>query len=243
MTAEALARTVRRQLRLGRLLPLGEARDGAWITEYAAVAVLRAALAPAASGAARLDGLRVLPENDDVPDAVVPGPPSALPHGPLRIEAGFAALAGRPLPALAEQLRAALLAAADTRLGLPVRTADLHVTALLDTPPGPASPEAPDSPEEDAPEDAAGPLLRAVRAVPGVTRVAPVLGGPLSGDGVHVREGGEGVLVQCAVSASRRALDVARAVREAAGAAHPGGGPVAVLVTACDDEGARPAGS
>ncbi|MYT04947.1 nucleopolyhedrovirus P10 family protein, partial [Streptomyces sp. SID5470] len=35
MTAEQWARTVRRQLGLGRLLPLGGPRDGAWISEEA----------------------------------------------------------------------------------------------------------------------------------------------------------------------------------------------------------------
>ncbi|NUP44036.1 MAG: nucleopolyhedrovirus P10 family protein, partial [Streptomyces sp.] len=40
---DRLARTVREQVALGRLLPLGGAGDAAWITESAAVAVLRRA--------------------------------------------------------------------------------------------------------------------------------------------------------------------------------------------------------
>ncbi|MGW4007061.1 hypothetical protein ACWEGM_35730, partial [Streptomyces nigra] len=45
-TADRLQRAVRRQTGLGRLLPLGGARDGAWIFEKAAEAVLRRAAEP-----------------------------------------------------------------------------------------------------------------------------------------------------------------------------------------------------
>ncbi|MDG4858691.1 nucleopolyhedrovirus P10 family protein, partial [Streptomyces sp. T-3] len=57
MTADGWVREVRRQLGLGRLLPLGGAADGAWITEHAA----RAALSAAASGVrgVRLGPLRL----------------------------------------------------------------------------------------------------------------------------------------------------------------------------------------
>ena len=43
MTADRWTRAVREQLGMGRLLPLGEPRDGAWISEEAAEAVLRRA--------------------------------------------------------------------------------------------------------------------------------------------------------------------------------------------------------
>ncbi|MCZ0979190.1 hypothetical protein O1L60_08715 [Streptomyces diastatochromogenes] len=60
----------------------------------------------------------------------------------LRITADFAAVAGRPLPELAEELRAALLGAAVEGLGLRVAAVDLRVTELLDTEPA-AEPTAP----------------------------------------------------------------------------------------------------
>ncbi|MYR77803.1 hypothetical protein GTY59_04785, partial [Streptomyces sp. SID5466] len=44
-----------------------------------------------------------------------PAPPSALPTGPLRIEAEFSAVPDRPLPDTAAALRAALLTAAAAR--------------------------------------------------------------------------------------------------------------------------------
>ncbi|MGW0417238.1 nucleopolyhedrovirus P10 family protein, partial [Streptomyces collinus] len=40
MTADGWTQGVRHQLALGRLLPLGGPRDGAWIAEGAAAAVL-----------------------------------------------------------------------------------------------------------------------------------------------------------------------------------------------------------
>ncbi|MCT9140433.1 nucleopolyhedrovirus P10 family protein, partial [Streptomyces violarus] len=43
MTGDQWTRAVRLQMGLGRLLPLGDARDGAWIAEQAAEAVLRRA--------------------------------------------------------------------------------------------------------------------------------------------------------------------------------------------------------
>ncbi|MER5829185.1 nucleopolyhedrovirus P10 family protein, partial [Streptomyces mirabilis] len=45
MTADRWTQAVRRQLGLGRLLPLGHPRDGAWIAEEAADAFLRRAAA------------------------------------------------------------------------------------------------------------------------------------------------------------------------------------------------------
>ncbi len=52
-------------------------------------------------------------------EPVVPSPPSALPPGPLRVTADFAATVAEPLPATAARLRTALLTAAD-ELGLTV---------------------------------------------------------------------------------------------------------------------------
>ncbi|MGH3325912.1 MAG: nucleopolyhedrovirus P10 family protein, partial [Streptomyces sp.] len=58
MAADRLAQAVRQQLGLGRLLPLGDAADGAWLAETAAVATLRDAAA-AALPEVRLGTLRI----------------------------------------------------------------------------------------------------------------------------------------------------------------------------------------
>ncbi|MEI5099841.1 nucleopolyhedrovirus P10 family protein [Streptomyces sp. PmtG] len=147
MTGDGWASEVRRQLGLGRVLALGGAGDGAWVTESAAAAVLRRA-AERVTGA-RLTAVRVALADPDAayvspaarvsPDAyasTVPAPPSALPPGPLRISGDVAAGTGEPLPAVAARLRAALATAAVDRLGLVVAEVDLRVTALLDEVPG-----------------------------------------------------------------------------------------------------------
>lgn len=87
------AQAVRSRLGLGRLLPLGGARDGAWIAEEAAVAVLRRA-AGGVQGTA-LGKLRIAPVGTGAAVGMaVPAPPSALPPGPLRVEAEAEAVAG-----------------------------------------------------------------------------------------------------------------------------------------------------
>ena len=94
-TADRLQRAVRRQTGLGRLLPLGGARDGAWIFEKAAEAVLRRAAEPVRD--ARLGALRIGPAGPGgTAEPVVPPPPSALPPGPLRITAECAAAGTEP---------------------------------------------------------------------------------------------------------------------------------------------------
>ncbi|MEU9337587.1 nucleopolyhedrovirus P10 family protein [Streptomyces sp. NPDC048290] len=128
---EQWARVVRRQVGLGRLLPLGGARDGAWITEDAAADALRRAVRDMAG--ARLGALRIAPAGPGpAQEPVVPAPPSALPPGPLRVTADFSATAVEPLPTVAARLRDALGEAASGRLGLTVTEIDLRVTALLD---------------------------------------------------------------------------------------------------------------
>ncbi|MEI5523197.1 nucleopolyhedrovirus P10 family protein [Streptomyces brasiliscabiei] len=253
MTADGWTKAVRQQLGLGRVLPLGGPHDGAWITEVAAEAVLR-------RGAASLRGvslgvLRIAPADTDdfpaspdsldspaSPETAVPAPPSALPPGPLRITAGFAAAAGptaEPFPALAARLRSVLSATARERLGLRVTEVDLRVTHLLAddeeetaarTFPGPA-PSAPAPPPTGDDEDSR--TAAAALAVPGVTRLTTALGGPVTAGSTtgpalprrHVR-------VELAVSEERRALDVAREVRAAVSEALPDRPSVAVLVTA-----------
>ncbi|MEV5131840.1 hypothetical protein AB0K87_15345, partial [Streptomyces sp. NPDC053705] len=79
--ADGWTAAVRQRLGLGRLLPLGGPSDCSWIAERAAAAVLRDA---AAGSGAVLGTLRIaLAEPDHAPEPVVPGPPSALPPGPL----------------------------------------------------------------------------------------------------------------------------------------------------------------
>ncbi|MFD3734809.1 nucleopolyhedrovirus P10 family protein [Streptomyces sp. NPDC058632] len=257
MTADGWTRAVRQQLGLGRLLPLGGPRDGAWISERAAGEVLRRAVARAEPDV-RLDGLRIaLAAPEDAGEPVVPPPPSALPPGPLRVTARFAATAAEPLPAAADRLRTALSRAAAERIGLVVTEVDLRVTELLAAEAGTAAgPEAEGGAKDTADGPAAGPagapsevpesggsdegrVAAAALAVPGVSRLTGVLGravhlasspqaaGVASLAGRHAR-------VDLAVGADHRALDVARAVRSAVSAALPDRPTVAVLVTEVD---------
>ncbi|MFD9907398.1 nucleopolyhedrovirus P10 family protein [Streptomyces sp. NPDC059063] len=258
MTGDGWSAAVRRQLGLGRVLPLGGPGDGAWLTESAAAAVLRRA-------AERVTGARLLtvrlaladPAATAVevsPDAyvsTVPSPPSALPHHPLRISGDVAADATEPLPVAAARLRTVLAAAAADRLGLVVAEVDLRVTALLDgttdgaaagasAAPG-AVPDAvgPTEPGPEPPADDEDRVARAALAVPGVTRLTGALGG--LGRAVHIEERPSlnslprrHVRLELAVSTDHRALDVTRAVRTAVGTSLPDRPSVAVLVTAVD---------
>ncbi|GGP70823.1 hypothetical protein [Streptomyces sindenensis] len=240
---------VRERLGLGRLLPLGDPADGVWIAETAATSVLRGAAARpgAVLGELRI-GLAVeaVPgegaEGDLVADAGAgggpagarasadprgpaspPAPPSALPTGPLRIEAEFSAALDRPLPDTAAALRAALLTAAAARLGLEITEVDLTVTALLEdgapdqVTPAPAAPAA----RVAEPED---PVATAAAGAPGVVSLTRVLGSPVHTARDHVR-------VEVATAGDHRALDVARSVRTAVAAATEKRLPVSVLVT------------
>lgn len=260
MTADAWTRAVRHQLRLGRLLPLGDRRDGVWIAERAAEAVLRGA-AEHVRGV-RLGALRIaLADPEDTHEPAVPPPPGALPPGPLRITADFAAVATEPLPAAASRLRTALASAAAERLGLVVDEVDLQVTVLLDHMDDIDAMDDVDH-VDDADHDPAADLdhvddidrvddvdrvdgdgeslvAAAALAVPGVARLTGALGG--LGRAVHIEEvAGEGALprlharVELAVDTDRRALDVAREVRARVGEALPDHPTVAVLVTKVD---------
>ncbi|WP_405874292.1 nucleopolyhedrovirus P10 family protein [Streptomyces sp. NBC_00005] len=239
-TADRWTRAVRHQLGLGRILPLGGARDGAWISERAAETVLRRA-ADHLRGV-RLDVLRIaLADPDDVHDPAVPPPPSALPPGPLRVTAEFEATAAEPLPTTAALLRTTLAAAATELLGLTVAEVDLRVTALLDEEPlqGEEPEPVPAGPPEPprAPEPGDGDEGRAAGAalsVPGVTHLTGGLG-----RAVHIEERHEeGALphrharVELAVDADHRAVEVAREVRAVVREALPDHPTVAVLVTA-----------
>ncbi|HET9379463.1 MAG TPA: nucleopolyhedrovirus P10 family protein [Streptomyces sp.] len=252
MTAERWARAVRQELGLGRLLPLGGPREGAWLAEAAAGELLRRAAADVPG--VRPGRVRVaLADPEDTGDPVVPPPPGALPPGPLRVTAGFAATSAEPLPATASRLRAALSEAAATRLGLRVTEVDLRVTDLWEddgTGPGPAHPEDAQDPRDTEQSPAgrpaapggdgtgdAGRVARAVLAVPGVTRLGGTLGRPVAfreaaaGDAALVRRH---VQVQCAVRADHRALDVAREIRTRTAEALPDRPTVTVLITALE---------
>ncbi|MFG2601334.1 hypothetical protein [Streptomyces sp. NPDC048462] len=227
--ADGWTAAVRQRLGLGRLLPLGGPADGAWISERAAVAVLRRAVRAPGPGPV-LGELRIaVADPGAAPAPRVPSPPSALGPGPLRIEATMAATADQPLPVAAAALRAALLAAASRRLGLVVGEVDLQVTELLDTEPERAEPE-PAAVRPATPEGTAG---RAAAGVPGVFALTRVLGPAVHTGADHVR-------VELATDDSHRALDVALAVRAAVTEAVDGHPPVAVLVTAVTGAPAEP---
>ncbi|MGW0915616.1 nucleopolyhedrovirus P10 family protein [Streptomyces sp. NPDC002784] len=237
MTVDGWARTVRQQLGLGRLLPLGGPRDGAWIAEEAAADTLRSA-AHELPGV-RLGALRIaLADPGETQEPVVPAPPSALPPGALRVTADFAATASEPLPAVADRLRGALAEAADRRLGLAVTEVDLRVTALLDE--GAQSAPVPPREAPSAREPGEGDEARAAAAalaVPGVAGLTGILGG--LGRPVHFEERPAGaalparhVRLEIAVRADHRAVEVARAVRTQVAQAVPDHPTVAVLITA-----------
>ncbi|MFF7773955.1 hypothetical protein ACFZCG_05955 [Streptomyces tanashiensis] len=224
-TAEGWTAAVRDRLAPGRLLPLGAAGDGAWITERAA----RGVLAPAATAVRGVvpGELRVGPDpqaedDGEAPAEPLPVPSGALGPGALRITADFGAVAGRPLPELAEELRAALLGAARDGLGLRVTAVDLRVTELLDAEPQEAGPAAP-PPGRPAPATD-DPVALAVLRVEGVAGVTDTWGPP-------VHRGPGQVRVELAVTAGHRPLNVARAARSAATAAAEEATAVTVLVS------------
>lgn len=246
MTADRWTQAVRQQVGLGSIVPLGGPRDGAWIAEEAAAAVLRRAVARGVPGV-RLDRLRIGPAGtESAGEPVVPPPPGALPPGPLRLDAEFAATAAQPLPVTASRLRTVLAEAAE-RSGLTVTEVDLRVTELLDTeqPPvpqeaverGPA-PEPPTPGELEAGGPETGRVAAAALAVPGVSRLTGTLGRPVR---MWVSERSDRtalprrhVRVDVAVQADRSPLEVAGAIRTAVTATLPDRPTVAVLVTALD---------
>ena len=228
MTADRWAAAVRHPLGFGRLLPLGGPHDGAWLAETAADGVLRRAAAEVPG--VRLGELRIAPADPaDVREPAVPPPPGAVPPGPLRLTADFAATAAEPLPATAAGLRRALAAATD-RLGLAVTEVDLRVTDLLDedtAEPAVVRPHRPPSVREGADPDGAR-VAAAALTVPGVDRVTGALSHEIHFDTALPRRH---VRVEVAVSAGRGAVAVARQVRTTVSEALDDRPTVAVLVT------------
>ncbi|MFJ9177636.1 nucleopolyhedrovirus P10 family protein [Streptomyces sp. NPDC102360] len=244
MTGDRWTEAVRTQLGLGRLLPLGGAQDGAWLTEPAAAQALRRAVQGLRG--VRLGALRLgLADPDTAAEPAVQAPPSALPPGALRLTAECAATADEPLPVAADRLREALAGAAEW-VGLVVAEVDLQVTTLLDeadqVADGDVDTGSADDPGPDASKSAAssGDVGRAAEAalgVPGVARLTGALGG--LGRAIHIEEQASGevaparrhVRVEVAVSAGVRPIEVTGAVRRAVATALPDGPTVAVLVT------------
>ncbi|WP_019545533.1 hypothetical protein [Streptomyces sulphureus] len=260
MPVDTLAEAVRQRLSLGRLLPLGDPADAAWIAESAAVAVLLRAVEDVRG--VRTEELRLSQDPDDAGEPVVEPPPSALPPGPLRLTATLSASGAEPFPAAAERLRTALLAAADERLGLRVHAADLEVVGMLEAeedaggernaPDGPTSARTAEVHDSGASSDSgdgggrqglAAAVTAAVRAVPGVADTSSRLGSTLRRLGlrdeeVAVEPGPDGqeahLLVQLATRPGHGPLDTARAARRAAldaAAAQGASATAAVLVT------------
>ncbi|WP_221355015.1 nucleopolyhedrovirus P10 family protein [Streptomyces beigongshangae] len=253
MTTDRWTWAVRQQLGRGRLLPLGGPHDGAWITEAAAVAVLRRAVRRMPE--VRLGSVRLaLVDPGDVSEPAVPPPPSALPPGPLRITAEFTATPAEPLPTTASRLRAVLASAATDRLGLGVTEVDLRVTGLLEEGTASVDPPCTDADtdvgvdtEADTEADVDTGALRpdgsspapgtdesrvaaAVLSVPGVTALSrPAHIEEHPGDAALPRRH---VRVEIEVGPAVRALDTARAVRAAVTEGCPGRPTTAVLVTA-----------
>ncbi|PWI43563.1 hypothetical protein [Streptomyces sp. ICBB 8177] len=238
MATDGPGGAVRERIGLGRLLPLGDAADAAWIAERAAVRVLRAALADlpgVVPGDVRI-GLVEWPAPGDpgpgsvpAPPPAPPPPPGGLPPGPLRIEAAFAATWARPLPHTAAMVRETLAESARRDVGLAVAAIDLRIEELLEdeTDEGDAAggeaeaPEAVVAPGTGAPVPPRGdrdPLRAALLALPGVAAVASA-----------PRASADPARVEVVVRGGHRALDVARAVRGAAAAL--GGTATAVVIT------------
>ncbi|EST26403.1 hypothetical protein N566_23920 [Streptomycetaceae bacterium MP113-05] len=106
---------VRRELRPGRPLAMGEPDEEAWIVEAAAARAFRSAV----------DGLRGVHAGSC---RIVPDPGRAT----VRVRVEVAADLTRPVPELADAVRDRVLAAAQTAVGLEVSAVDVAVVDILD---------------------------------------------------------------------------------------------------------------
>jgi hypothetical protein len=228
---EAWTQAVRHQLGLGRLLPLGGPDDGTWITEQAAVRALGRAAAEIPG--VWLDSLRIgAAPLEPVSEPAVRPPASALPPGPLRIEAAFTASLEQPVPETADQLRSTLLNAAADRLGLAAVTADLRVTdlhggpetgmksrtaarAMGSEPEAAAARSSPPVTGTGTMQGRVGELADVATGVPGVARLTAVLGSRPVKMEDHDDPPGRRIEVHLAVAPGHHPLEVARAVRDA----------------------------
>ncbi|MET9845642.1 hypothetical protein [Streptomyces ossamyceticus] len=257
MKTEAGTQAVRHQFGQGRLLPLGGPADGTWIIEQAAVqALVRAANE---IPGVWLESLRIGPTPlESVSEPAVRPPASAIPPGPLRIEAAFSASLGEPLPETADQLRIRLLDAAARRLGLATVTADLRVTDVHEVPQAGTKARTVARSMRLRPQSTAAATTAAARSslpvtgagssrgpvgdladvatgVPGVAGLTTVLGSRPVKLEDHADPPGRRVEVHLAVAPGHHPLEVARAVRAAVADASatdaPGPVTVAVLIT------------
>ncbi|MCE7082238.1 hypothetical protein [Streptomyces sp. ST2-7A] len=248
-----MTETVREQVRMGRLLPLGDpvpAGTG-WIAEGAAREVLIGDVAGVPG--TRVLRLRFAPDGDAAPLGWEERPAAGLPRGAVRLEAEVLLSGEEPLPETADRVRTALTVGART-LSLPVTAVDVRVNGLLE--PGTADAAAPEGTEPDGtpttvPDTPAArapigsdpteggdadPLARAVVAA--LTAIAGVRGtvpfpGP-AGRSVRITPAGdtEWVEVQLALArASATGTTIAEAARAAAAAA---GRRVRLLVVRLD---------
>jgi hypothetical protein len=115
---------VRRELRPGRSLPLGDGREDAWIVEAAAAKAFRAA-ADALPGV-RAGSCRITPL-----DPAAPAPRTGPARGPLRVRLQVAADLSRMLPELADEIRDRVEAVADAEIGMDVRAVDVTFVDLV----------------------------------------------------------------------------------------------------------------
>lgn len=189
--------------------------------------------------------------HEPVSEPAVRPPVSALPPGPLRIEAAFTASVAQPLHQAADQLRSTLLNVAAERLGLITVAVDLRVTDLhesTETDVGSRTAEKTTrSPSESAParnstltgtEPVRGPLGSwTASCLPFRASLASLLRWEVTRSGWSnrtIRPAGTS-RVQLAVAPGHHPLEVARAVRAAVtgAAARDTNAPVtvAVLVT------------
>lgn len=116
---------VRRELRPGRSLPLGDEDEDAWIVEAAAAKAFRTA-ADALPGV-RAGSCRISPLDEA---AARPGSGAGA-QGPLRVRIQVAADLSRLLPELAEEIRARTKAVAAAKIGMDVHAVDVIFVDIL----------------------------------------------------------------------------------------------------------------
>ncbi|WP_411083347.1 hypothetical protein [Streptomyces sp. cmx-18-6] len=109
---------VRLELRPGRPIPLGEPDEDHWIVEAAAARLLRAAVD--ALPGVRAGSCRIAPLDP------------ADPAGPVHVRVEVVANLTRPLPDLADAVRARIAEAADQDIGIRLGAADVLVVDILD---------------------------------------------------------------------------------------------------------------
>ncbi|MBB0245737.1 hypothetical protein FNQ90_16905, partial [Streptomyces alkaliphilus] len=227
MGVPGLTETVREQVRMGRLLPLGDPvpAGAGWIAE-GAVRELLTGDAHAVPGA-RLLRLRFSPDTTAAPLGREERPAAGLTAGAVLLDAEVLLSGEEPLPQAAERVRTALTAGARA-LSLPVTAVDVRVAGLLEAEerpeePGDGAPTVPDTPasrtpsrpgstsgDTDARERA---VVTAVTAPTGVRGTVP-FPGP-AGPSVRIAPTGEAGWVEVQLALARDA-DMGSTVAEAA---------------------------